>query len=188
MGPYSRLLSLGREKNLSGDDIPYATGPTRRLDVYRTEDGQNLPVIIFFFGGGWHHGDKAAYHYVGRALARAGFITVVPNYRLYPEVRFPDFLTDAALAVRWVADHIASYGGDPNQIYLIGYSSGAHIASLLTTDKRYLAQIGAQPPRGMIGISGPYDFRLYNQSQRQTFAGTPRARWLPIAHVDGSEP
>ena len=71
---------------------------------------------MFFYGGGWTSGERGDYGFVGRAFAARGFVTVIPDYRLVPEVRFPAFIEDGAQAVKWVRDHIAEFGGDPRRI------------------------------------------------------------------------
>ena len=85
-------------------DIPYADGKRKKLDVYMPEDAKEpAPVVMFIYGGAWRAGDKFEYEFVGRALAASGFVTVIADYRLYPEVKYPEFLDDNAQAMRWVA-------------------------------------------------------------------------------------
>lgn len=140
-------------------DEAYGEGPRRRLDVF-SPGATNAPVIVFFYGGGWNAGKKSDYGFAADALASCGFVTVLPDYRLVPEVRFPGFLEDAAAAVRWTHDNAARFGGDPDRIVLAGHSAGAYIAAMLALDQRYLARAGApiSAIKGMAGISGPYDF------------------------------
>jgi acetyl esterase/lipase len=87
--------------------IAYAERSRHRLDICRPRDAIAAPVIIFFYGGAWQSGYKELYRYVAKALARRGYVAVVPDYRIYPEVCYPDFLDDGALVVRWVKDNIA---------------------------------------------------------------------------------
>jgi acetyl esterase/lipase len=142
-------------------DVAYAPGPRHSLDVYAPQSAIAAPVVVFFYGGNWQEGDKAIYRFIGAALAARGIMTVIPDYRLYPEVRFPDFVEDGALAVRWAYDHAAAFGGDPSRMVLMGHSAGAHIAAMLTYDRRWLAAAGLDPNhdlRGLVGLAGPYDF------------------------------
>src|SRR5262245_22047758 len=75
----------------------------QKLDVYLpTGAFGGAPVALFFYGGAWERGNRSDYRFVGQALASRGIVAVVPDYRLYPEVSFPDFVRDGALAVRWV--------------------------------------------------------------------------------------
>ena len=116
----------------------------------------------------------------------------VPDYRIYPEVRFPDFVFDAALAVRWVKDHIADYGGDPQRVSLVGHSAGAHIAALLALDPQYLRSVRLTPVElhAMVGIAGPYDFLPLKSEALKIIFGPEAQRNLsqPINFVAGNNP
>jgi acetyl esterase/lipase len=85
---------------------------------------------------------------------------VVPDYRLYPEVRYPEFLNDGAAAIRWARDHAADYGGDPTRIVLAGHSAGAYNAAMLALDGAFLSEAGVDPSniKAFAGLSGPYYF------------------------------
>jgi acetyl esterase/lipase len=168
----------GRERNATFDpgavraveSAAYGEGPRRTLDVYApaarvpNAPTPNAPVIVFFYGGGWSAGEKSEYAFAGYALAAQGFVTIVPDYRVYPEVRFPEFVDDAALALRWAQDNAARYGGDPHRIVLVGHSAGAHIAMLAALDPHYGAKAGFDPRavRGVAGLAGPYGFDDFN--------------------------
>lgn len=139
--------------------LAYGEGPRQRLDVYApasTASGPR-PVIVFFYGGSWNSGSRSGYAFVGRALAARGFVTVIPDYRLVPEVVYPGFVLDGASAVRWVREHVRDYGGDPDRIVLAGHSAGAYIAAMLAMDERWLGPDRAVV-RGFAGLAGPYDF------------------------------
>src|SRR5262245_34614501 len=72
-------------------NLAYGTSPRQKLDVYRPEPkGEARPVVIFWYGGSWQTGSKSAYKFVGAALAERGFVTVLPDYRLFPGVKFPE--------------------------------------------------------------------------------------------------
>lgn len=141
-------------------NIAYARGAGRRLDIYTPAGLDDLaPVVVFFHGGRWSTGSKDDYKFVGEALSGRGFVAVVVDYRKYPDVRMAGFMEDAAQAVRWVRDNISTYGGDNEQIFLMGHSSGAHMAALLSYNLGYLQRAGLRtPPRGFIGLAGAYDF------------------------------
>ena len=172
-------------------NVPYGPGPRHQLDVYRPAGSAgNRPVAVFFYGGTWEEGDRATYRFVGAALASRGIVTIIPDYRVYPEVRFPDFLRDGAAAVRWARDHAADYGGDPDQIVLVGHSAGAHIATMLALDGQWLAGVGLNNRRdisGTVGLAGPYDFLpLQDETLKKIFGpANQRARTQPIHFVDG---
>lgn len=133
------------------------------LDVWRAETAANAdrrPVLIFWHGGGWVKGARQDYAFAGRALARQGFVVVIPDYRKVPDVRFPAFVQDGAEAVVWVRDNIARFGGDPQRIAFSGHSAGAHTAVLLALDPRWLKAADVDPGivKAVVGLSGPYDF------------------------------
>ena len=125
-------------------DVPYGTGPRQRLDVYSPRHATGKPIIVFWYGGGWENGAKSQYRFVGAALAKAGYVAVLPDYRLFPEVKFPAFVRDGAEAVAWVVSHAAEIGGDPKRIYLAGHSAGAHLAAMLAYDRAQLELVGQQ--------------------------------------------
>jgi acetyl esterase/lipase len=172
--------------------IAYAERSRHRLDVCRPRGVAAAPVIIFFYGGAWQSGYKELYRYVAKALARRGYVAVVPDYRIYPEVCYPEFLDDGALVVRWVKDNIARFGGDPNKLFLKGHSAGAHIAAMLSIDARWLGKVGLDPGRditGLIGIAGPYDLMpLRNEKLKVIFGGVDRPETQPIYHVAPGAP
>ena len=154
-------------------DLAYGTLPRHRLDVYTPAQAATArTVVLFYYGGSWKRGERANYRFVGQAMTSRGFVAVIPDYRTYPEGRFPDFVEDAAKALHWVRTHIRDYGGDPARIYLLGHSAGAHIAALLSLDPSYLSNAGLNTCsiRGTIGLAGPYAFHpLDYQSLRPVF-------------------
>ena len=159
-------------------DVVYGAGPQHRLDVY-VPDLKTLaprPLVVFWHGGRWSYGDKADYRFVGAALAELGFVAVLANYRHYAEVKMPGFMDDAARALLWAAAHARDFGADPASLYLMGHSAGAHLAALVTLDRRYLSNAGqsAPPIAGMIGLSGPYDFLPLLEADVQDMFGPPQ--------------
>jgi acetyl esterase/lipase len=137
-------------------DIPYGDGPRRALDLYVPEQPHpDRKAVIFFYGGSWDSGNKSDYLFVAQALASRGLTVIVPDYRLYPEIRFPAFLEDGAQAARWAADKVGT-----DKLFVAGHSAGAEIASMLCANTPYLPKAGVDRMqlRGLIGLSGPYDF------------------------------
>jgi acetyl esterase/lipase len=180
-GNYTRMANLA-----------YGSQPANRLDLYRPLHIDHSPIVVFFYGGGWDSGDKADFRFVGAALAEAGFITVVPNYRRYPEAMFPAFMQDAARAVAWTRTHAHEWGADPEQIYVVGHSAGAHIAVLLALDEQYLRQVGGSTRwlRGAVGLSGPYDFLPFREAYLNELFGPPEnfPHSQPINYVRADAP
>ena len=149
--------------------ISFGPLPRHQLDVYRPSGPvppQGWPTVLFIYGGTWNRGERADYRFVGEALASEGLFTVIADYRLYPEVRWPDFLYDGALALRWVIDRGHKEDSpdglpiDSAKIYVMGHSAGAYNAAMLALDPRWLAPHGLAPTKlaGWIGLAGPYDF------------------------------
>jgi acetyl esterase/lipase len=174
-------------------DLAYGAEPRQKLDVYRPRRAApNARVVVFFYGGSWDSGKKEDYRFAAEGLTEKGFVVVVPDYRVYPEVTFPAFVEDGARAVRWTYEHISQFGGDPNRIYLMGHSSGAHIAALLTLDHHYLKDVGLDPKiiRATAALSGPYDFRIYPGNRmafgKSSLDATIDPRTQPINFVDGT--
>ncbi len=155
-------------------DIAFGAAERQRLDLYLPADpAPDGTVVVFFYGGSWKRGDRGDYRFMGEAFASRGYVTVIPDYRLYPQVTFPAFVEDGADAVAWVRRRIARHGGNPDRIVLAGHSAGAHIAALLALDRRYLDDVGVPPSavRGLIGLAGPYAFDpLRYGSTRPIFA------------------
>jgi acetyl esterase/lipase len=173
--------------------VAYGPGPRQTLDVYGPRGGGGqAPVAVFFYGGSWDSGRRQDYNWVGRALASRGFVAIVADYRLYPEVRYPAFLEDGALAVKWAVQHAREYGGDPDRIVLVGHSAGAYNAVMLGLDPRYLREAGVDPAKvkAVAGLAGPYDFLpLEGAITRRTFgeaADLPTTQ--PLAHVGKTSP
>jgi acetyl esterase/lipase len=178
-------------------DLRYAPGERHQLDIYARDgapDGQDpAPVVVFIYGGGWTDGSRSEYRFVAAALAARGFLTVVPDYRLFPQVRFPAFLQDNAAAVAWTRTNIARYGGDPRRIFLMGHSAGAYNVAMLTLDKRWLGADGLDPDRdiaGTIGLAGPYDFLpLHDPELQAIFAPSGDLRLSqPLTFARGNAP
>lgn len=176
-------------------DIRYGETSRHKLDIYLSNHSNSeapKKTVIFFYGGGWDSGDKEDYKFVAEALSSAGFDVVIPDYRLYPDVVFPEFVDDAALAVSWSHKHLAKFGANPNGLFVAGHSAGAHIAALLTLDPHYLKRYQLSPDRlgGMIGLAGPYDFLPLESDSLKTIFGPENERWRsqPINFVDGKNP
>ena len=172
-------------------DHSYGPESRQQLDVYSPKDAQDRPVVVFFYGGSWTAGRRGLYRFVGAALAERGIVTVVPDYRLYPQVKFPVFLDDGALAVAWVQKHAQEFGGDPQRIVLMGHSAGGHEAAFLAYDRQLLQKAGARPESivGLVGLSGPYALEPDTQILNTIFANPyTAADWQPVRFVTPQAP
>ncbi|AOW15052.1 hypothetical protein LPB72_21200 [Hydrogenophaga crassostreae] len=143
------------------EGLAYGHHERQRMDVYLPMPAvSDAPVVVFFYGGSWSSGNRADYKFVGEALASQGIVTVVADYRLSPEVRYPVFLQDSAQAVKMALDNTVAWGASRERIFLMGHSAGAYNAAMLALDPRWLSGAGAERKQiaGWIGLAGPYDF------------------------------
>ena len=153
--------------------IAYGAHPRQTLDIYTQAQSIPAPVVMFIYGGGWTDGSRSDYRFVGASLAALGFTCVIPDYRLYPDVRFPIFLQDNAAAFAWTTANIARHGGDPARIALLGHSAGAYNVAMLTLDRQWLGAQGLNPDHAITasaGLAGPYDFLPLRPDLRDIFA------------------
>ena len=182
-------------KNVAYLSVPGSDLKLNTLDIYAPSTGTEHPVIIWVHGGGWQTGDKAPVYTKAKRFTHAGFVFISVNYRLSPAVKHPVHVQDVATATAWVYAHAADYGVNPNRIFLMGHSSGAHLAALVATDDRYLKAAGADLRilKGCIALdSGSYDIPAmlaeaprYRSFVEAAFGNNPEA-WKaasPTAHV-----
>ena len=182
------------DARLAARGIDYGPAPRQQLDVWTPKSAHDkpLPVLIFYYGGGWVKGSRQSYGFAGRAYAAKGFVVVIPDYRLVPGVRFPTFVQDSALAVKWTRDNIARFGGDPRRITIAGHSAGAYNAAMLAVNGRYLSDIGVDPKiiRASAILAGPLDFYPWDDRRAvDAFANWPRpAETQPITYASKDDP
>lgn len=175
-------------------DIPYRAGSRGMLDVYTPAMpvAARMPAVVFFYGGSWQSGSREIYRFVGASLAASGIATIVPDYRIYPEARYPDFLEDGAAAVRFARDNADRWQIDPDRIVVMGHSAGAYIAAMLALDKRWLGGVGLDPAdhiAGLAGLAGPYDFLpIVDPVLREIFGGSGRIDTQPIRYIGENTP
>lgn len=144
-------------------DVGYYSGPgfspaKHTLDIYSPNTENPVPVLVVFHGGGWVTGDKKDFADIAKGMASFGYCVVVFNHRLYPKVRFPEMIKDGTRAVAWIHNNISKHGGNREKLFLVGHSSGAHMAALLATNKTFLGSqnIPLKNISGVVGISGAY--------------------------------
>jgi len=190
---YDRVAGGTSGARLVGEGVAFGShGQT--LDIWAPEAATagTLPVVVFWYGGGWAKGDRTSYAFAGRALARAGFLVVVPDYRKVPDVHFPAFVDDAAEAVAWVAANAARHGGDPQRVAFMGHSAGAYQAVMLALDAKRLAAAGIDPAivKAAVGLSGPYDFYPFDSPRSMAaFSDWPTpAETQPITFARADAP
>ena len=187
-------------------DISYHVdgGADRSLDLF-VSNTPNAPVLIFVHGGGWDNGRKDlrvgsldVYGNIGRYYASQGVTTAVINYRLQPKVRWREQAADVAESVIWATKNIARFGGNPQRIFLMGHSAGAHLASMVTLNQALQRSAGIAPCDidGVISVSGAA-LDLTSESddlpyyERRFGPRSDRAEWTaasPATHADPADP
>lgn len=174
--------------------IAYGTDERQKLDIYVPEGkaSKAYPVLVFYHGGAWRDGERDGYGFLGRAFAARGIVTVVADYRKTPKHRFPAFVEDAASSIAWVHANIGKHQGDPNRLFIMGHSAGAHIIMMTALDKQWLAAKGLDPSiiKGAIGLAGGYDFLpLTTDSSKIALGQWPRLiETQPITYARADAP
>lgn len=151
----------------------YGSHPRQQMDIYLPKTASDKPPVVLIYGGAWREGERGDYAFVAHALTGLGHPVIIPDYRLYPEVKFPLFIDDVADAIRHTELQAAELLGKPLTSYvLMGHSSGAHAAAVLAGDPRYLQkhQVQAQLA-GLIALAGPHDLPLNDPEVQPVFAG-----------------
>lgn len=177
-----------------GENVPYAevAGSQLRLDIYEpAEKGSDLrPAVVLIHGGAWTDLDKGTMRGMGQFLARAGFVGVSVDYRLFhgTENRWPAQLDDVQRAVRWLRANSGKYGVNPDRIGAFGHSAGAQLAAFLgmedTRDNsdaalaKYSSKVQA-----VVDVSGPTDFT----TERDPAAVTFLTNFLGVDYEKGAE-
>src|SRR5438309_1383465 len=177
------ILSEARAQDVKRD-IPYADPAHERqvLDVYSPHNAKDLPVVFWIHGGGWQTGDKTSVQIKPQVFVDKGFVFVSTNYRLLPSVDMATIFRDIAKSIRWVHDHVAEHGGDPNRLFVMGHSAGAQLAALICTDDRYLKAEGLSLAiiKGCVPVDGDtYDVPaiIETAETRRRAHGQPQAKF-----------
>ena len=151
------------------------------LDLYRPKDTEGkLPVLLNIHGGAWVYGDKKVYAPYCMYLATQGFAVVNASYRLAPKHTFPAPLEDVGAMVEWVVDHAEEYGLDVSNLFFVGDSAGAHLATAYTAVQLNEAYANSFPgikvdalfvPKGLLLNCGVFDMEV--EWKKQGRALTP---------------
>lgn len=159
------INALARSVPVEHEWVAYGDSPRHHLDWYRHPTPGVRPTVLFFYGGNWRSGRRQDYRFVADTVMTLGCDVVVPDYRLYPHVRFTDILRDARMATEAVLERI-----EPNHpLVLMGHSAGAQLGALLTLN----ASLLSDPARvsGFIGLAGPYDFYPFTENDHWELFG-----------------
>ncbi len=191
-GLYIANLGLDEDSYIRYQNIAYGSEPWQWLDAYQpTEANAPSPVVLFFYGGGWTSGSKDDYRFAANRLVKAGFVVVIPDYAKYPPATYPDFVQDAALASRWIYNHIAAYGGDVSNVHVMGHSAGAHTGAMLVSNTTFLDEVGLNPSffNSLVGLAGPYNFNPTSRKYKAIFGPPEQFPQMKVSNfIDGNEP
>ncbi|MEM9878231.1 MAG: alpha/beta hydrolase [Pseudomonadota bacterium] len=154
--PVDIVNALTSTKSIQSiETFAYGDKPRQQLDIYAPRVAKDAaPILLFIHGGGWDSGDKGDYKFLAEAFTSAGYHVVVPNYRLYPDVIYPEIVADAAQALAWTAAYFSG-----QSIIVMGHSAGAHSALMLGLETPFLGSHGidrCNTIAGVIGLAGPY--------------------------------
>lgn len=162
---------------LVASDVSYGQENRQQLNVWKPDvapgSDAKLPVLVFYYGGSWNSGDRNHYAFAARAYAARGFLVVLPDYRLYPETRFPSMLEDTAASIAWTHANIGKYGGDADNIFIAGHSAGAYNVVMTALDRQYLGRLGLDSSiiKGVVGLAGAYDFYPFSSDAAKASFG-----------------
>ncbi|KAL8218587.1 hypothetical protein R6Q57_021960 [Mikania cordata] len=170
-------------------DIVFGDQPRNKLDIYLPKnDGKNdgpKPVIAFITGGAWVIGYKAWGSLLGRHLSNTDVIVACIDYRNYPKATISEMVKDASRGISFVCNNITEYGGDPNRIYLMGQSAGAHIAACALVDQAIKESDTTQTTtwsvsqiKAYFGLSGGYN--MFNLADHLNSRGPYKSLFMRI--------
>lgn len=157
------------------------------LDVYYPKNSEGFATLVWFHGGGLTGGNKE----IPSALKEKGIAIVAVNYRLYPKVKAPKYIEDAAAAVSWVFKNIEHFGGDASLIFVSGHSAGGYLTSMIGLDKSWLGKydIDANNIAGLIPLSG-HTITHFTVREERGIPGTQPIidSLAPLYHVRADAP
>jgi len=169
--------------------IAYGSTEIEKLDIYPTSQ-PNAPVNIYIHGGAWRQGLAKGCGFAAELFVNAGAHFVVPDFTWVQDAQ--DSLRTMAdqvrCAIAWVYSNAASFGGNPDRLYLSGHSSGGHLAAVaLTTDWKREFNLPPDILKGGLCCSGMYDLHPVRLSARSSYVRFDDAMveaLSPIRHID----
>ncbi|MDE6097209.1 MAG: alpha/beta hydrolase [Muribaculaceae bacterium] len=169
-------------------DVPYSSKSDEystqrlKLDIHYNTGAKDIPVIVWFHGGGLTGGNK----FIPAELKENGYVVVAPNYRLIPDVDVEECIDDAAEAVAWTFKNIERYGGDPKRIFVSGHSAGGYLTSMIGLEKKWLDKYGvdADSIAALIPYSGQVITHFSDRKSKGIGELTPYVdNHAPLFHV-----
>lgn len=184
INPAEQINGMLVNEHFTVKTVKYGKLPRQSMDVYRPKVDQGKPTVVFVYGGAWRSGTKQDFKFIGHALTQLGHAVIIPDYQLYPAVKFPVFIEDVAKAVKQVELRSDSLlGRNLDEIVLMGHSAGGHTAAMLYTDRGYFNRNRVKANVvGMIGLAGPYDLTLEYTEVVGVFDGAGK-RSQPIDYI-----
>lgn len=188
--PAAALNMLIPSGGYNKQQFSYGNNRRQALDIYTPKTSSPKIPVVFVYGGAWRSGDKKDFAFVAQALTSLGHPVIIPDYRRYPEVQFPEFINDVADAIRFVESQSNTGLAKPFTEYiLMGHSAGAHSAALLAADSRYLRERGVRAQlKGLIGIAGPYDLPMNDPEVGPVFNTSTAERTKVVSNVKRGMP
>ncbi len=184
INPAEQINDSLSENHYTVRSLSYGKLPRQKMDVYRPRIDQGKPPVVFIYGGAWRTGNRSDYKFIGHALTQLGHTVIIPDYQLYPQVKFPVFIDDIAKAIKATELRADTLLDRPlNEFVLMGHSAGAHSAAMLFTDRSYLNNRRVKGRvAGLIGLAGPYDLTLEYPEIVGVFDGAGK-RSQPIDYI-----
>jgi hypothetical protein len=201
------LISFGQLKDtyesVEYKDILYAKASDvsdvklQCLNLVLPRTDKPYPLLLWIGGGAWSYGDRNQEMDLARKFAQIGIAVASVGHRLSPAkwrdpklntgIQHPKHVEDVATATKWLYDNADKYGYDRSNIFIGGYSSGGHLASLITLDSTYLSKHGLSTKvfKGVIPISGTYDIPDYYKALKN--GGRPELADLHVKAVFGED-
>ena len=165
-------------------DRAYGAGARHRLDLFFPEGGTGpLPIHMFIHGGYWYLNDKEMFAFPAETIVASGAIAAIVEYTLIPNVRMAQLVDEVRQAARWLIEHAASFGGDPNAFSASGHSAGGHLASYLAARAPHEAAGPGVDVKALLLVSGLYDLGPISTSYLQPSLGLTEeevARFSPV--------
>ena len=187
--PVSLLNSITPSKSyLLRKNVSYGGLGSQVMDIYQaTTKKENSPIIVFIHGGSWDSGSKDIYKFFAEGFTSEGYDVAVPNYRLFPEIIYPDMLHDTAKAVAYLSNLFSN-----RKVVLIGHSAGGYNALMVAMNKDYLEEEGisvCSTISGVVSISSPTGvYELKKEPLISIFPSRFKHNDAPLAYVDNATP